>query len=267
MGNRIVVMMFACFLAAGPARAADRLTDKELKELLEQIDHERDRFEDALDGNLKHSLLRNADREVDVGVFLDDLQENTGRLKSRYTGKYAASTEVTTVLRQGAGIDSFISQQPANFKGASEWAGLRSSLVTLAEAYGTTFPLAEGAAVRRLNDAEVRQAAQQVAQGAKEYRKALDNSLKAEPAIDKATRDAALREADALARDAKALGSRLGEGKPATGEARQLLDSAAKIQTSPMRTKLPPATQATWSSTTAAVEKVAQGFGLPNGPR
>ena len=153
-------------LVAEPAVSADRLPDKDVKALLERINNERDRFEDQLDGKIKNSILRGASGEVNVERFLDDLQENVGRLKERFKSDYSASAEATTVLRQGTDIQRFMSKQPPAFDGASEWNRLASSLGELAKVYGTTFPLPEGQQARRLNDREVEKIASDLAKSA-----------------------------------------------------------------------------------------------------
>ena len=85
MASNDTVTMSACasfmaiLLVASPH--ADRLTDKDVKQLLERIDDERDRFEDQLDGKLKRSIIRGPGGEVNVEKYLDDLQENVDKLK------------------------------------------------------------------------------------------------------------------------------------------------------------------------------------------
>lgn len=249
-------------LATPQPPAAERLSDKDVKALLEQVNHERDRFEDALDGRLKNSTLRGPGGEVKVDKFLDDLQENVNRMHDRYTPGYSASAEVNTVLQQGTRMHDYISQQAPNVQGASEWNRLAGSLGRLAEAYGTSFPLPDRATARRLNDQEVRDASNQVARAADQYRKALDNSLKADKSIDKATREKATQDAAALVKDAKALSSRIADGKPASGEARQLMDHATRVRSAASGMTLSPAAQTAWSSVTSGLDEVAQGFGL-----
>jgi hypothetical protein len=245
------------------AVAAERLTDKDVKQLLERIDDERDRFEDQLDGKLKRSIIRGPAGEVNVERYLDDLQENVDKLKGRFTPQYAASAEVTTVLRQGSDIQRYMATLPADFDGASEWNRLAASLGNLASAYGTTFPLAEGQAARRFNDAEVRKAANDVSKEADQFKKGLDSSLKADKTVDKATRESAVKEADTLKQDAHRLASTIGDGKPASGEAQALLQRAAAIRTAAQSRTLSPAAQAAWSSVETGLTKVAQAFGLP----
>ena len=74
-----------------------------------------------------------------------------------------------------------------------------------------------------MNDGEVRKAVDDIAKGADHFKKELDSSLKKDKTIDKATREAAVREADGLKQDAQKLASLVGDGRPASGEAQALL--------------------------------------------
>jgi hypothetical protein len=53
---RLVVV--ASMATVSPALAADRLTDRDVKELVSRIEQGRDRFDDAVDGKLKRSIVR-----------------------------------------------------------------------------------------------------------------------------------------------------------------------------------------------------------------
>jgi hypothetical protein len=257
------VVVVAAVLLASPMLRAERLSDKDVKALIDRINHERDRFEDQLDGKLKRSILRGPGGEVNVERYLDDLQENVGKLKDRFNSQYAASAEATTVLRQGSDIQRFMAAQPPNFDGASEWNRLASSLGELATVYGTTVPMPERQQARRLNDREVQKAADDLAKGADRFKKDLDSALKNDKTVDKATREAAVQEADALKKDAKSLASVVGGGRPASGEAKALLDRAAAIRSASSGRALSPAAQAAWGSVENGLDKVAQAFGMP----
>jgi hypothetical protein len=249
-------------LSTAPAASAERMTDNDVKQLLERINHDRDRFEDQLDGKLKDSIVRGPGGEVKVNRYLDDLQENVQKLRDRFKSDYAASAEVTTVLRQATDIQRYMSTLPPNFDGASEWNRLAASLGELAAVYGTTLPIPEGQQARRMNDAEVRKAADDVKKNADRFKKDLDESLKKDLTVDKATREAAVDEVDSLKKDAEKLASVIGDGKPASGEAQALLDRAAKIRAASSFHALSPAAQTGWASAESSLEKVAQAFSL-----
>jgi hypothetical protein len=253
----------ASLLTSAPALAqTDRPTDQDVKRLIERINDERDRFEDQLDSELKGKVLRAPSGEVNVERYLDDLQDNVGKLKDRFKPEYSASAEALTVLRQGSDIYGYMSSQAPNLKGASEWGRLAASLGQLAAAYGTTFPLPADGRARRLNDREVRQAADEVADSADRFMKELDTALKSDPSVDTATREAAVKEVDQLRQDAKALSSRLGDRKPASGEAKQLVERASRVQAAVAGRSLSPAAETAWGGVRSGVEKVAQSFGL-----
>src|SRR5262249_29894221 len=149
-----------------------RPTDEDLKRLIESADHDRDRFEDALDGKFKDSIVRGPRGEVSVKHYLDDLQENFKRLKDRYTGSYAAREEALTALRQGSDIQNFMKSQPNSMKGFSEWDRLATTLGTLANAYGTTFPTGPDARARRFSDGETEDTVERAAKQADDLKKA-----------------------------------------------------------------------------------------------
>ena len=247
-----------------PTVSADRLPDKAVKALLERIDNERDRFEDQLDGKIKSSILDGAG-EVHVESFLDDLQANVDRLHSRFKSDYAASAEVTTVLRQGTDIQRFMSKQPPDLDGASEWNQLASSLGELAKVYATTFPLPEGQQARRFNDREVEKVASELAESADQFKKDLESALKTNTTIDQPTKDAAVKEVNGLKEDAEKLASTVGDGRPASGEAKAVLDRAARIRGAAASSgrALSPAAQTAWGSVESGLQKVALAFDLP----
>ena len=257
MRSAVILMV----LAASAWLAAERPTDKDIKELLERVHHERDRFEDQLDGTLKREILRGPQGEVDVARFLDDLQENVGRLKDRFNDDYAASAECTTVLQHGSLIQRFMAAKPPNFKGASEWNRLAASLRELANAYGTTFPLSDGATARRMNDREVQRATEAVADAVEEFKREVDAALIAANAPE-AARRAALDQVAALRTAARRLASRLGDGRPASGEARALLEQARALQTASSTWPLTATAKSAWTSARVPLETVVQGFGL-----
>ena len=97
------------------------MSDKDVKALIDQVDTGRDKFEGNLDGQFKGSTLRGPTGEVKVSGALQDYQDNTQKLKDRFTPDYSASAEVTTVLKQSTAIDSFMQGSPSAMKGRTEW--------------------------------------------------------------------------------------------------------------------------------------------------
>lgn len=265
---RLTHLSFVRFLSAaalvmpamfGVTAAAqeERLSDKDVKQLIDDLDHSRDRFEDALDGDFKSSIIRGLKGEVNVSAYLDDLQENVKRLKERFTQEYSASKEVETVLKQGTEINTYIKAQPGEIKGGSEWDTMARHLGRLATAYGTSFPIAGDASVRRINDAEAAATAEMIAKNADQLKKQLDQ----EKSLPKPVIEAAKQDVDQLMKQAKIVKSRANDSKPATAETRQLIDMARKVGGfMTAQTSLMPGTTSAWGAIQGPLDKLQEAY-------
>jgi hypothetical protein len=258
--KRIALVLSLLAVCAWPAAAADRLADKDVKALVARIEQGRDRFDDALDDRVKQDIVRGPSGEVKVEHFLNDFQENIDRVEERLKPDYAASAEVATLLRQATIIDTAFRRQPGGIRGESEWNRLTTDLKTLAMAYGASFPLNENATVRRIGDRELSDAIEEVAETAGRLKKSLDNELKRDKAVDKATRESAVAEADQLAKDAKALRNRVKDGNPSSAEADQLLVGAAKMRTT-IEKHQAPASASLWTNANEPLQTLASAYG------
>jgi len=221
IGAAILALALAAPLSSAQTpsgQPGERLSDKDVKAILEEVDHARDRFEDQLDDSIKSAKVRTADREVDVERYLNDLQDRLEQFRDRFNNNYAASTEAEAVLSQATAIDAAMKTR-GQFKGASEWDRLAMQLRRLASAYGTDFPLPPSAAVRRINDGEVATTAEQVAEGAAQLKKQIGQ----EASLDQATKNTGQQHAEAVSRSAKSVRSRASSSKPGTGEMRELV--------------------------------------------
>ena len=254
-----MVLASALSLWFTPALAqaqTERLSDKDVKTLIEQVDTGRDKFEGNLDGQFKGSTLRGTSGETKVAGALQDYQDSTQKLKDRFTPDYSASAEVATVLKQSAAIDTFMRGQPSAMKGRSEWDQQASNVKRLADAYGAAFPPVEGGAVRRMNDKETAAAATAIAEAADRFKSDLDK----DKTLAKPEKDAAKKDVELLIKQANAVKSRTSDGKPATGEVRQLVEQAAKLQTFVGAHPIP--TMTNWQAVTTSLEKLRQAFRL-----
>jgi hypothetical protein len=234
----------------------ERLSDKDVKALIEQVDEGRDKFEGNLDGKFKGSTLRAPTGEAKVAAVLQDYQDNTKKLKDRFTADYSASAEVATVLKQSTAIDTYLQGSASDMKGRTEWDRQTTNLTRLAQAYSTTFPFREGGVVRRMNDKETAGVAAAIAASAGEFKSDLDRAT----SLAKPDRDAGKKEADLLIKHANAVKSRTKGGEPATGDVRQLLEQAAKLETFVGAHPVPVMTN--WQAVQTSLEKLRQAFGL-----
>jgi len=219
-----------------PASAIDRLTDQDVKKLLETIEHNRSEFEGALDDTLKNSKIRTERGDIDTNKFFDDFQDQVMRARERFENDYSASSEVISLLQFATRIEGWASTQPAGFKGSKEWGVFDTSLRRLAAAYNTTLPLSSsaqglggGGQARRINDAELMMAAASLEKKIDGFKTAYDSTLAANAKITPEMRQTAIQQVDAMKNNAKALNAALGDKQKGVAEAGALLKSSALI--------------------------------------
>ena len=256
---RTILLMSAVALWSLPGVAQprpERLADKDVKALIDQVDEGRDKFEGNLEGDFKGSIQRGPAGEVKVSGALQDYQDSTQKLKDRFTLEYSAAAEVATVLRQSMAIDRFMQAAKPSMKGRSEWDRQTVYLKQLAQAYGATFPFADGSAVRRMNDKAVAAVAVDIAEAADRFKSDVNKVT----TLAKPDKDAAKKDIDLLIKQANAVKSRTSDGKPATGEMRQLVEQVSKVQTFLAAHPIP--TMAHWQSVNAGLGTLQQAFGL-----
>lgn len=247
-------------LGAAPASAQmERLTDDQIKRLLEDIGKGTDRFVSAIDDRMRHAIIRGPNGDVDVNRYLSDFKSQIDKAKDRFKPEYSAGAEVFALLRQASDIDrSMAGQAGAPPKSASEWEALAVNLRRLAENYGLYWPIDSSATgASRVNDRALRQTASDL----ERHAKAFGSALKKDKGLDKSMREATAKETEPLAKAAKTLADRIGDKKPATAEARDLLNRASSLADFAQREPLGNDSRRTWGLVERSVDQIARAFG------
>lgn len=237
-----------------------RLSDKDVKELAKTIEKQHNSFERALDSKFKRSILRGPGGEIQVSYYLEDLGESIEQLGKRFTGSYSASAEATETLKRADFMNSYVRNNP-QMKGANEWDVLGSSLQQLAHAYGTTFPLPDDAVIRRIGDGELEDAATAISKFAKDMKKPVRKYAKGTDEL-KAAAKGLDDELSSLADQSRTLASRIRSGKPASAEARQMMDAVGRIEALLETAGMPDEVATAWQEGSKSIAKVKQAFAL-----
>lgn len=251
------------FGIAAPLSAAEpmaRVSDKDVEALVKSIeDHQKD-FVRALDSKFKRSVLRGPGGEIEVAGYLDDLENDIDRFSDRFDGSYSASAEVKDLMERASMMNDYIRKHP-EMDGANEWDVFGSGLQQLAGAYGTTFPLPDGAVIRRIGDGELEDTAKGISEFAKDMKKPVRKHVKGTDEL-KAAAKSLDDELSSLADQGDALASRIRSNKPATAEARQLVDSVGRIESLLDTPGIPEDVTTLWEEGSKSVAKVEQAFAL-----
>src|SRR5215471_4120440 len=72
---------------------AQRLSDKDVKELIHHIDHDRAQFDDKLDDHVKDVIVRSPRGEMNMKHALHDLNDRVDKLGDRFDKDNSASAD------------------------------------------------------------------------------------------------------------------------------------------------------------------------------
>src|SRR5262245_56597113 len=212
------------------ASGAERLTDEQVKKLIEDIDTGYETWKKELErDNRDDAVITSAERTINVKTFLKDFERAIDTVKGRFKPEYAATPEVLALLRLGSDVEQ--RQRRQGEPASSAWAPLSTKMKALATAYGVGWPI-ESMNVRtgRLNDDELAGKVERMEKAAKQLRGESEKAAKANKSIDKAARQSLTASVQRLEPMAKDVRSRIKDDRPAAVEVGQLLAQAGKVK-------------------------------------
>jgi hypothetical protein len=242
------------------ASAAERMTDEQVKKLIEDIDAGYGTWKQELQReNLDDAVITSAERTIKVKDFLKDFDRDIDLLKSRFKPSYAASLEAMGLLRRGS--DVVLHNQRAGRTPTSSWNVLSSKLEALARAYEVGWPVQSmNVQALRLNDGELAGKVQVLQESAKQLRSETDKAAKANKSIDKATRESLKTSIQQLEEKAKDVNARIKDDRPAAVEVNQLLSQTGSLKQTLAQLQLPSTQGPAWRGIESATEALARAF-------
>jgi hypothetical protein len=115
--------------------SAYRLTDEQVKTLLDRIERDSETFRKSLDDALDKSRFNSTGAEDDINAFVKGFEEASDRLEDRFDKKQSAAGDAEEVLRRAARIDAFMRTHSLTPRAQEDWQKLRADLDEIAAAY------------------------------------------------------------------------------------------------------------------------------------
>src|SRR5262249_32292881 len=162
------------------ASPAERMTDEQVKKLIEDIDDGYETWKQDLEKrNLDDAVITSAERTVKVKDFLKDFEKAIDTLKGRFKPDYAATPEALALLRKASDVELRNRRQGETATSSSAWAALSSKLESLARAYDVGWPIQSMQVLpARLNDRELSAKVQKMENASKALRSETDKAAK-----------------------------------------------------------------------------------------
>lgn len=123
------------------AQAQRRVSDRQVENIIRNIETRSDTFRRSFDAALDRSRLDGTYTEDSVNEYVKAFEEATNTLRSRFNGRIAVGSDVDNVLNRAAMIDRFMRTNLKQGRVQGDWAQLRNGLQRLANAYSVAFNL------------------------------------------------------------------------------------------------------------------------------
>ena len=142
--KRIVVLAVGLALASvGMAMAGQqrpyRLSDQQLKDLVNRIDSHCNSFHDSFERAIDRSPINGRSAEDGINRSVEEFERATDHLRDRVNDRESDTADADTVLRRASSIDTFMVRNQLDARAQSDWQALRLDMNDLAHAYGITW--------------------------------------------------------------------------------------------------------------------------------
>jgi len=114
-----------------PARA----DDKQVEQLLKQIEKGAEQFRKSLDKALDDSAIDDSIAEDNINQFVTEFAETADHLSDHFGRNQVITNDIEDVLRRGVSIDGFMQRHGLHEQAENDWLTLRRDLDNLARAY------------------------------------------------------------------------------------------------------------------------------------
>lgn len=259
----VPILTASLIAAAVPLQAqAGRPTDKQVKSTLEKSARTVESFRQAVDSKVKGMTIRTASSEVDVFSYVKDLEEACETARNRFSGSYAASSEVTRCLKAAKAVDQRAERGGQLAGGADEWAKARPELRTLAASYNVDWSTdPTGWSARRMNDKEVDSMLGKLASDAKRFSKSYGKDLKKDKTLSDEARQELSRRAETLATATQDLDRRFAKGEDVSAALANVGSASDAVAQGAEGKSLSSTASSAWNSVQNAVEQLPAAFG------
>lgn len=116
-----------------------RVSDRELRQLITQIQTRADTFSTSLSYALNRSRYNGRNRQDNVNEFVRAFEEATDRLRDHFNNRQSTTADVQDVLDRAARIDTFMQRNQLDARAEGDWSLLRTDLNTLASYYSISW--------------------------------------------------------------------------------------------------------------------------------
>lgn len=135
LGYVVIAVVLLSAFAGATARAQNRINDKDLARLMQNVKDDAQPFRRSFASALKKSTIRGTSQEKDARGLADTFAKQSKRALETFQHKRKAEDQVAAMVDTAGQIDKLVNQLNLNPTVGTQWEKLRTELHQVAEAF------------------------------------------------------------------------------------------------------------------------------------
>jgi hypothetical protein len=239
-----------------------RVSDQQLKDLVNRIDTHRDAFHAAFERAIDRSPIKGSAAEEQIDRSVKDFEQATNLLRDRVNDRQSEPADAENVLRRASFIDNLMMRNRLDTPAQSAWQALRLDMNDLARAYGITWSWSAASQPYRIDDKQVEQLLKQIGQKADRFDKSLDRAFDRSGIDDRRGKDEIRRSVKDLRQTTDRLGDRVKGRQSNTLDVEEVLRRGVSLDGFMQRYQLSAQAEQNWLSLRSDLDGLARAYNV-----
>jgi hypothetical protein len=268
----VLFALAAIGLSAQTQRRPNRVTDRQVGGILQQLEQSSNRFRGTLNTALIQAHIDETRPQNDINSFEPAFVSAIDQFRDRFTQHIAVAADVENILQRAQLVNGFMTRNRLNAQVQNDWTSVRADLNSLSNAYSIAWqwnrktppvvnssrPMVTG----RLSDNELNQLIQRIETGGETFRSSLTDAF-SRGRYDQTTSEGNMNIAVEDFKNATdQLRNRFDVRQPVTEYVERVLTRATPIDTYMHDNRLTTRTQSDWSTLRGDLNRLATAYHL-----
>ena len=125
---------------SGSATAQERLSDKDLEKVLNNLKSDAKKFGGAFKQDLSKSAIRKTNDEKEAKQLADEFPKQIEKLQKNYKSNEKATALLPAIAQSNARLSAYLQKLPPSAKTTEAWSRVQSGLERIYKAYSFAAP-------------------------------------------------------------------------------------------------------------------------------
>jgi DNA-binding TFAR19-related protein (PDSD5 family) len=265
VGLAVALAVASAGLAMAGQQRPYRLSDQQLKDLVNRIDTHRDTFNTSLKQAIDRSSINGSPAEDQIDRSVKMFQQAADVLRDRVNDRQSDTADAENVLRRATSLDDFMMRNQLDASARNGWQALRLDMSDLARAYGITWNwnAASQTMPARVDDKQVEQLLKQIGKKADNFDKGLDRAFDRSRIVDEGrAKDELRRSVKDFSQATDRLGDRVKGRESNTLDVEDVLRRGVGIDAAMQHYQLSTQAERNWLSLRGDLDKLARAYNV-----